>query len=162
MDARDTLEFPPSAAYGNVYMAQQKGLFFALNGKTGKPVFKTKDFKRCAASSPTLANGTIYQAYMDFVPCPQGASEPDRLRDRDGRQDRPAEVALQGPAVRVLAAAAQRDPLRRLLGRQRARDPGEDRQAGVDLPDRRPGQHLRGLLQGADLHRATRTAARTR
>ena len=76
VDARDTLEFPPSAAYGNVYVAQQKGLFFALNGKTGKPVFKTKNFKRCAASSPTLDGGTIYQAYMDFAPCPQGASNP--------------------------------------------------------------------------------------
>ena len=76
VDARDTLEFPPSAAYGNVYVAQQKGLFFALNGKTGKRVFKTKNFKRCAASSPTLANGIIYQTYMDFAPCPQGASNP--------------------------------------------------------------------------------------
>ncbi len=76
VDAQDSLEFPPSAAYGNVYLAQQKGLFFALNGKTGKPAFKTKDFKRCAASSPTLANGTIYQSYMDFVPCQQGASNP--------------------------------------------------------------------------------------
>ncbi len=76
IDGRDTLEFPPSAAYGNVYLAQQKGLFFALNGKTGKPVFKTKNFKRCAASSPTLANDTIYQSYMDFAPCPQGASNP--------------------------------------------------------------------------------------
>jgi outer membrane protein assembly factor BamB len=76
VDARDTLEFPPSAAYGNLYVAQQKGLFFALNGKTGKPVFKTKNFKRCAASSPTLDDGTIYQAYMDFTPCPQGASNP--------------------------------------------------------------------------------------
>jgi outer membrane protein assembly factor BamB len=81
LDARDTLEYPPSAAYGNVYVAQQKGLFFALNGKTGKPVFKRKDFKRCAASSPTIANNTIYQSYMDWVgdlsnPCPQGASNP--------------------------------------------------------------------------------------
>lgn len=76
IDARDTLEFPPSAAYGNVYLAQQKGLFFALNGRTGRPVFKTKSFRRCAASSPTLANGTIYQSYMDFTPCPQGASNP--------------------------------------------------------------------------------------
>ncbi len=75
VDARDTLEFPPTAGYGNVYVAQQKGLFFALNGKTGKPVFETKDFKRCAASSPTIANGTIYQAYMDFVEC--GENDPD-------------------------------------------------------------------------------------
>jgi len=76
LDGLDTLEFPPSAAYGNVYLAQQKGLFFALNGRTGKPVFKRKNFKRCAASSPTLANGTIYQAYMDFEPCPQDAADP--------------------------------------------------------------------------------------
>ena len=76
VDARDTIEFPPSAAYGNVYLAQQKGLFFALNGKTGKPVFKTKNFKRCAAASPTLANGTIYQSYMDFVECGQNDPNP--------------------------------------------------------------------------------------
>jgi len=75
VDAGDTLEFPPTAGYGNVYVAQQKGRFFALNGKTGKPVFKPKDFKRCAASSPTIANGTIYQAYMDFVEC--GENDPD-------------------------------------------------------------------------------------
>ena len=76
LDGLDTLEFPPSAGYGNVYIAQQKGLFFALNAKTGKPAFKRKNFKRCAASSPTLGNDTIYQAYMDFAPCPQGASNP--------------------------------------------------------------------------------------
>ena len=90
VDARDTIEFPPSAAYGNVYMAQQKGLFFALNGKTGKPVFKTKNFKRCAAASPTLANGTIYQSYMDFVECGQGDPNPTgfviAMDARTGRQ----------------------------------------------------------------------------
>ncbi|MEJ7715147.1 MAG: PQQ-binding-like beta-propeller repeat protein [Thermoleophilaceae bacterium] len=76
MDGKDTLEFPPSVAYGNVYIAQQKGLFIAMRGKTGKRVFKTKRFRRCAASSPTVAKGVIYQAYMDFAPCPQGASKP--------------------------------------------------------------------------------------
>jgi len=75
IDAKDTLEFPPTVGYGNVYIAQQKGLFFALDAKTGKPVFKTKNFKRCAASSPTLAGGTIYQAYMDFVEC--GENDPN-------------------------------------------------------------------------------------
>ena len=76
VDGKDTLEFPPSVAYGNVYIAQQKGLFIAMRGKTGKRVFKTKRFRRCAASSPTISKGMIYQAYMDFVPCPQGASRP--------------------------------------------------------------------------------------
>jgi outer membrane protein assembly factor BamB len=95
VDAHDSLEYPPSAAYGNVYVAQQKGLFFALDGKTGKPVFKTKNFKRCAASAPTIANGTVYQSYMDWVgdlsnPCPQGASNPTgfliAMNARTGRE----------------------------------------------------------------------------
>jgi outer membrane protein assembly factor BamB len=83
IDAGDTIEFPPSVGYGNVYIAQQKGRFFALNGKTGKPVFKTKNFNRCAASSPTVGrNNTVYQSYMHPVgdlsnPCPQDASNPD-------------------------------------------------------------------------------------
>jgi outer membrane protein assembly factor BamB len=56
-----------------VFLAQQKGLFFAIDGKTGKVRWK-RDFKRCAASSPTIARRTVYQAYMDFVDCPQGRS----------------------------------------------------------------------------------------
>ncbi|MDQ4048882.1 MAG: hypothetical protein M3131_05805, partial [Actinomycetota bacterium] len=76
IDAHDTIEFPPAAAYGNVYVAQQKGLFFALDGKTGRKVFRRKNFKRCAASSPTVRNGMIYQSYMHWSPCPQGASNP--------------------------------------------------------------------------------------
>jgi outer membrane protein assembly factor BamB len=95
LDAHDSLEYPPSAAYGNVYIAQQKGLFFALNGKTGKPVFKTKNFKRCAASAPTIANGVVYQSYMDWVgdlgnPCPQDAGNPTgfliAMNARTGRE----------------------------------------------------------------------------
>jgi outer membrane protein assembly factor BamB len=96
LDAGDTIEFPPSVGYGNVYVAQQKGRFFALDGKTGKPAFKTKDFGRCAASSPTVGrNGTVYQSYMHPVgdlsdPCPQGAANPDgfviAMDARTGRQ----------------------------------------------------------------------------
>jgi outer membrane protein assembly factor BamB len=76
IDAHDTIEFPPSAAYGNLYLAQQKGLFFALDGRTGRKVFRRKNFKRCAASSPTVHKGMIYQSYMHWAPCPQGASNP--------------------------------------------------------------------------------------
>jgi len=77
LDGLDTLEFPPSVGYGNIYLAQQKGLFFGLNAKTGKPIFKTKDYKRCAASSPTIGKRyTLYQAYMHPVPCVQDAANP--------------------------------------------------------------------------------------
>jgi outer membrane protein assembly factor BamB len=73
LDGKDTLEFPPTVGYGRVFLAQQKGLFFAIDGKTGKVRWK-RNFKRCAASSPTVGRRTVYQAYMDFVPCPQGRS----------------------------------------------------------------------------------------
>jgi outer membrane protein assembly factor BamB len=70
IDAHDTLEFPPTVAYGRVYLAQQKGLFFALNAKTGRPAWK-KRMGRCAASSPTIGKGVVYQSYMHNVPCLQ-------------------------------------------------------------------------------------------
>ena len=70
IDAHDTLEFPPTIGYGRVYLAQQKGLFFALDAKTGKVDWK-KDTNRCAASSPTIGKGVIYQSYMHPVECLQ-------------------------------------------------------------------------------------------
>jgi outer membrane protein assembly factor BamB len=70
VDAHDTLEFPPSVGYGHVYLAQQKGLFFALDAKTGRVDWR-KDLGRCAASSPTIGKGVVYQAYMHPVACLQ-------------------------------------------------------------------------------------------
>ena len=48
IDAHDTIEFPPSVGYGRVYVAQQKGLFFALDEKTGRLKWR-KSLDRCAA-----------------------------------------------------------------------------------------------------------------
>ena len=67
----DTVEFPPSVGYGRVYVAQQKGLFFALNADTGRVSWR-KSFGRCAAASPTIGKGLVYQAYMHPVVCAQG------------------------------------------------------------------------------------------
>ena len=62
------IEFPPSLAYGNIYLAQQKGRFYALNARTKKIIW-TKHFPNCAAASPTIADGIVYQAYMQRLPC---------------------------------------------------------------------------------------------
>jgi outer membrane protein assembly factor BamB len=70
VDGRDTLEFPPSVGYGHVYLAQQKGLFFAIDAQTGRVEWR-KRTHRCSASSPALGRELVYQAWMDFVPCPQ-------------------------------------------------------------------------------------------
>jgi hypothetical protein len=70
IDAHDTVEFPPSVGFGKVFVPQQKGLFFALTAKGGHLAWHKKT-GRCAAASPALAKGVVYQSYMDFVPCPQ-------------------------------------------------------------------------------------------
>jgi outer membrane protein assembly factor BamB len=76
IDAHDTLEFPPSVGYGRVYLAQQKGLFFALDAKTGRPDWK-KSLGRCAAASPTVGKGVVYVSYMHRVECLQGQEGAD-------------------------------------------------------------------------------------
>ena len=47
--ARHYIEFPPVVAYDKVFVAQQRGRFFALDAKTGKQRW-TKNFRRCAAA----------------------------------------------------------------------------------------------------------------
>lgn len=76
IDAGDTLEFPPSVGYGKVYLAQQKGLFFALNAENGNVIWRKK-LDRCAASSPTIGRGVVYQSYMHRVECLQGQAGAD-------------------------------------------------------------------------------------
>jgi outer membrane protein assembly factor BamB len=70
IDAHDTLEFPPAVGYGRVYLAQQKGLFFALDAETGEVDWK-HSLRRCAASSPTIGKDVVYQSYMHRVECLQ-------------------------------------------------------------------------------------------
>jgi outer membrane protein assembly factor BamB len=70
IDAHDTIEYPPSVGFRRVFVPQQKGLFLALSARTGRVKWRKKT-GRCAAASPTLAKGVVYQSVMDFVPCPQ-------------------------------------------------------------------------------------------
>jgi len=65
------IEFPPIVAYDRVYLAQEFGRFFAYDAKTGKVLWRKK-FGHCAASSPTVADGVVYQAYMQPFPCDRG------------------------------------------------------------------------------------------
>jgi outer membrane protein assembly factor BamB len=76
IDAHDTLEFPPTVGYGKVFVAQQKGLFFALDDQTGRVRWR-KSLGRCAASSPTIGKGVVYQSYMHRVECLQDQAGAD-------------------------------------------------------------------------------------
>jgi outer membrane protein assembly factor BamB len=62
------LEFPPVVAYGTVYVPQQRGRFFAVDAATGKQRW-SKSFRRCAAASPTVWKGVVYQPLMHALPC---------------------------------------------------------------------------------------------
>jgi outer membrane protein assembly factor BamB len=68
--ARHFIEFPPVVAYDKVFVAQQRGRFYALDAKTGKQLW-TKNFGRCAAASPTVWRGVVYQVLMHPLPCPK-------------------------------------------------------------------------------------------
>jgi outer membrane protein assembly factor BamB len=72
LSAGRSIEFPPSVAYGNLYIPQQKGRFYVVKARSGKRVW-VRQFNRCIAASPTIHDGVVYQAVMDSKPC--GAHE---------------------------------------------------------------------------------------
>jgi len=66
--AHHVLEFPPSVAYGRLYLAQQRGRFFAFHHRTGKIIWQRR-FNHCSAASPTVAYRVVYHAWMQPLPC---------------------------------------------------------------------------------------------
>jgi outer membrane protein assembly factor BamB len=66
--AGHVLEFPPSIAYGRLYLAQQRGRFYAVHHRTGKIVWERR-FNHCSASAPTVAYRVVYHAWMQPLPC---------------------------------------------------------------------------------------------
>ena len=66
--AGHVLEFPPSIAYGRLYLAQQRGRFYAVHHRTGKVIWQRR-FNHCSASSPTVAYRVVYHAWMQPLPC---------------------------------------------------------------------------------------------
>jgi outer membrane protein assembly factor BamB len=68
VNGKSLLEFPPVLAYNRVYIGTNRGLFFAIDAKTGAIDWE-KDFKRCMAASAQVGQGVIYQALMDPSPC---------------------------------------------------------------------------------------------
>lgn len=75
--ARKLLEYPPAVAYGRLYFTNNSGVMFAVNAKTGKRAWKLA-VGRCVAASPAVANGTVYQSFMNRPPC-NSKAKPGRL-----------------------------------------------------------------------------------
>jgi outer membrane protein assembly factor BamB len=53
-----------------VFVAQEKGRFFAIDSDTGK-ILWDRQYRNCAASSPLVRGGVVYQSFLPW-PCPYG------------------------------------------------------------------------------------------
>jgi outer membrane protein assembly factor BamB len=67
----DWVEFPPSAAYGNVYVGVLNGVVNAFAGRTGKPVWSRSFAPYCTFATPTISRGVLYQTFLP-PPCDHG------------------------------------------------------------------------------------------
>jgi outer membrane protein assembly factor BamB len=66
------LEFPPAVAYGRVYFADNPGTVFAISAQTGRIGWKFTS-GRCTAASPAVADGVVYEAFLNNPPCNRSA-----------------------------------------------------------------------------------------
>ncbi len=68
------LEFPPTIAYGRLYLVNAYGDVMALNTRTGKRAWRFQTH-RCAASSPAISkirHGTVYATLLNRGACAKG------------------------------------------------------------------------------------------
>ena len=81
------IEFPPAVGYGKVFVSQLKGVFYAVDAKTGEWRWRRK-FPYCSAASPTVANGLVIETFLP-TPCTRGPRGVPGLviamRESDGR-----------------------------------------------------------------------------
>jgi outer membrane protein assembly factor BamB len=73
---RALLEFPPAVAYGKLYLTTFWGHFYALDEKTGKPVW-TFNSGRCGWSSPAVSDHVVYQTFIGHPNCNRGVPGTD-------------------------------------------------------------------------------------
>lgn len=65
---RALLEFPPSIAYGLLYVTNNSGVTFAVDTDTGKERWR-HDSGRCAAATPAVAGELVVQSFLNRPPC---------------------------------------------------------------------------------------------
>jgi outer membrane protein assembly factor BamB len=88
MKARYYVEFPPSVAYGKVFVAQLKAHIYAVDSRTGQVDWHTSFGPYCTFASPTLSRGVLYQTFLP-APCDYGPRDHPAftaaLRASDGK-----------------------------------------------------------------------------
>jgi outer membrane protein assembly factor BamB len=66
--ARTLVEFPPAIAYGRLFFANNAGVVYAINTKTGKRAWRYRS-GRCQAMSPAVDHRTVYATFLNKPPC---------------------------------------------------------------------------------------------
>lgn len=69
--AGGVMEFPAVVESGRVFVSQVEGRLFALDGRTGK-ILWDRHYPYCVASSPTIADGVVYQSFLPACPKESG------------------------------------------------------------------------------------------
>lgn len=86
--AHTLVEFPPAIGYGDLYVANNAGRLYAVRTDSGRLDW-SYDSGRCVASSPALAGGLVYEAFLNRPPCNTTRSDVDgqvvALQARSGR-----------------------------------------------------------------------------
>lgn len=81
------VEFPPAVGYGKVFVSQLRGVFYAVDAKTGEWRWRRR-FPYCSAASPTVTNGLVIETFLP-TPCTRGPRSVPGLviamRESDGR-----------------------------------------------------------------------------
>lgn len=72
VDAGGVIEFPAVVENGRVFVSQGGGRVFALDADTGK-ILWDRTYPHCAAASPTIADGVVYQSFLPS--CPNGSRD---------------------------------------------------------------------------------------
>jgi outer membrane protein assembly factor BamB len=62
------IEFPPVLDGGRLFLGTNHGLVLAVEGATGRVVWK-RQFAGCVAASPAVGDGLVYVGFMDPPPC---------------------------------------------------------------------------------------------
>jgi outer membrane protein assembly factor BamB len=65
---KSLIEFPPAVAYERLYFGTNNGRFLAVDVDSGEIVWE-RQFGRCTAASPMVADGVVYMGLMVPTPC---------------------------------------------------------------------------------------------
>ena len=66
--AHTLVEFPPAIAYGHLFFANNAGVVYAIDARTGKAIW-SYNADRCQAMSPAVGFQTVYTTFLNPPPC---------------------------------------------------------------------------------------------